>query len=130
MYCIKKISIGHSVYSDHSPVHLELLETAENVKGIGFWKLNTSLLKDKEYVDSINNILIEESSKPQSSNKGLKWDTMKMIIRGHTISYTSYKAKTRRKYEETVKSELRNLEDKMATDPDENTKMHYYTNIK
>jgi hypothetical protein len=77
MYSVENISIGHSIYSDHSPVHLELMEKVASNKGRGFWKLNTSLLKDKEYVDSINKLIEIESIKQNGNNKGLIWDTIK-----------------------------------------------------
>jgi exonuclease III len=127
MYSIKSISIGYSVYSDHNPVHLELHQLAENVKGRGFWKLNTSLLRDKEYVDKINKIITEETSNQQCSNQGLKWDTIKMIIRGYTISYSAHKAKLRRLHEKELKNDITKVEISMASNPDENTKQEYQT---
>ena len=63
-------------------------------------------------------------------NKGLVWDIIKMEIRSATISCSAYKAKNRRELEQRLKIELDKLEDKMATNPDDNTKMHYYTNVK
>jgi hypothetical protein len=50
IYNVDMVNIGHSVYSDHSPVELNLKEKIAHSKGRGFWKFNTSLLKDPEYV--------------------------------------------------------------------------------
>jgi hypothetical protein len=86
------------------------------------------LLKDREYVDSINKIIETESNGTNCNNKGLKWGTLKMLIRGHTISYSScYKAKNRGQYEMELTTELSKVEDKMANNPDEDTKQEFVT---
>jgi exonuclease III len=35
-YSVKNIAIGHSIYSDHRPVHLELIDKVTSNKGRGF----------------------------------------------------------------------------------------------
>jgi hypothetical protein len=64
------------------------------------------------------------------NNKGLKWDVIKMQIRSNTISYTSFKSKEKKLYEEKLKRELNELEEKLANNPDEDVQQHYFTNIK
>jgi hypothetical protein len=131
IYNVQECQVKTAMYSDHNPVQLTLRGKKDTMKGRGFWKLNASLLKDKEYLDTINAVIDQEIVKKQKlENKGLLWDIVKMEIRSATISYSAYKAKKTRENEQRLNNELRNLEDKMATDPDENTKMHYYTNIK
>jgi exonuclease III len=127
IYNVEKIEIGHSLYSDHSPVHLTLANKQEVIKGRGFWKFNTSLLKDLEYIEKINNLIIEEQTRQTSGNKGLLWDTIKMQIRGFTISYTSHKAKEKRKYISELQEELTKIESELATEPNENNKQIFTT---
>jgi hypothetical protein len=38
------------------------------------------------------------------NNKGLKWDTLKMLVRSNTINYASNKARELRRYEESIKN--------------------------
>jgi exonuclease III len=63
IYKVKDCAIHHAMYSDHNPVELVLNGLEQNNKGRGFWKLNTSLLKDKEYIQKINEILDKEIQK-------------------------------------------------------------------
>ena len=39
-----------AIKTDHSAIVIELQDVEDKVKGPGFWKLNCSLLNDKEYV--------------------------------------------------------------------------------
>jgi hypothetical protein len=119
------------MYSDHNPVELILSGIEQNNKGRGFWKLNTSLLKDKDYVNKINATLDEEIENHKNmQNRSLAWDTIKMQIRSASISYATYKAKKTREYEKQLKMELDKLEKKMSTMPNEDIKLEYYTNQK
>ena len=67
-------------------VNLELVGTDTNTRGRGFWKLNTSLLNDPDYVRRINELIdnsimvIMENNK--CVNKGLMWDFIKMKVSG------------------------------------------------
>jgi exonuclease III len=103
IYNVLEIEIGHSLYSDHSPIHLKLADKQSVSKGRGFWRLNVSLLKDLEYITQINKIIIEEQEKLRACDKGLAWDTLKMMIRGFSISYASHLAKIKRHTESDLK---------------------------
>ena len=71
MYNVQKVEIGHSVYSDHSPVLLKLSDKNPGNKGRGFWKFNTSLLKDLEDIEQINNLIWEEQNKQTCGKRDL-----------------------------------------------------------
>jgi exonuclease III len=59
IYRVGKCEIGPCIYSDHNIISLELKCDQNHERGRGFWKLNTSLLRDKEYVDKINKTIDE-----------------------------------------------------------------------
>jgi exonuclease III len=131
IYNIENCNIENSLYSDHNPVQLSITCPNVRAKGRGLWKLNASLLRDKEYVEGINKLLNENKHKyEQMENKGLAWDLAKMEIRSHTISYASYKARKTRVYEKNLQDELKEIEDKLANNPNNDTKAQYYTNVK
>ena len=46
-----------AIKTDHSAIVIELQDVEDKVKGPGFWKLNCSLLNDKEYVNELNLLL-------------------------------------------------------------------------
>ena len=85
------------------------------VRGKGIWKHKTSLLRDKEYVDTINKKIeevkaqyaalvynqnnihhIENDILQFTINVQLFLETLLMEIRGKSIAYSSHKSKLRR----------------------------------
>jgi exonuclease III len=128
MYHILDSKINPSVYSDHSIVQLTLSTWEQKNPGRGYWKLNTLLLKDIEYVTAINALIDEcETTYSNMSNKGLLWDVVKMRIRSHTISHAAHKAKLNRQHEKELISELQNLEDTVSCHPTEEAKQRLIT---
>ena len=124
---MESIDIENSIYSDHNPVHLKLKPNAHNQKGRGFWKFNTSLLKDPNYVKEINELIDREMIDNKIENKGLLWDTLKMQIRGKTISYASYKAKQTRNSEKEILDRLLIVEKLICENPNEDNKQELTT---
>jgi hypothetical protein len=108
---IDKCEIDIGLYTDHSIVNLEISGENQNSRGRGFWKFNTSLLNDSEYVTIINATIkdsIEDNKK--CDNKGLKWDFIKMKVRAATISYAAHKAKNKREYEDSLNKEIKSIQ--------------------
>jgi exonuclease III len=98
IYKTNDTTIDTSILSDHNLITLEL-ETLGSLKnrGRGSWKLNTSFLKEKEYVNMINTLIEEWKDKYRNvSDKRLKWDVIKMEIRSCTISYAVFRAKEKK----------------------------------
>jgi exonuclease III len=131
IYKVNKCEIKYAIYSDHSPVLLELDNPNMSKRGRGYWKFNCSLLRDEEYVKRIQKVISEEEENNKNIvDKGLKWDLIKMLIRSSTVSYTAYKAKKTREYELSLKNELEKLQEQLANNPNDDVQQHYYTNIK
>ena len=97
------------INSDHNTITLSLKSTKEK-RGPSYWKFNSSLLKDKEYVTKINKVIEESAVKHFSENKNIMWELIKMDIRSATISYSVYKQKERTVYESNLKTELSRLQ--------------------
>jgi hypothetical protein len=53
MYDVDKCNIDPGYGSDHSLISLSLFKQKQINQGPSFWKLNTSLLRIKEYTDSV-----------------------------------------------------------------------------
>ena len=101
--------IGVSFKSDYSPVYLTF-QFIKQDRGRETWKLNNLLLSDPDYVSVVKNTIEEvvsqyrvnsedDDGKYFSINDQLLWETMKVMIRGKTISYSSYKNKEKNKSE-------------------------------
>ena len=98
----RKCDIIHAPKSDHSAVSLVLQSNHLNQKrGPGFWKFNKALLKDEAYVTALKtSIPIFKEKYNETRDLGLKWDLIKMEMRGFTIMYSKRKAK---KYQDEEK---------------------------
>ena len=133
---IEKCNVKPGYRSDHS--YIELLVTlCKFERGKGLWKFNCSLLKDKEYLITVNNIIdreklryalpvynpdnitnLQDSSIEFTIPDSDFLEVLLLQIRGETIRYaSSLKKKTIRK-EENLKQEIENMEkDLDSTNP-------------
>ena len=110
--------IGYAYRSDHSPVEISF-KYVEQSRGRGSWKFNNSLLYDKEYVQLIKQCISETLAVYEmctdndvihySINDQLLWETLKMAIRGKTISYASHKKRENEKQEKLLENQLLTL---------------------
>ena len=79
--------------TDHSMILLKIA-LHYNPRGRGFWKLNTSLLKEEEYLNLIKATIYQTKSEYQSDNSvnpALLWDMIKMKVREKSIAYAAAK---------------------------------------
>ena len=107
---VNDIRISTSLPADHSPVHLSLVKEPKHTKGNGFWKFNSSFMKDHIYVSEIKHLVSSSLSNISNMNAQLKWELLKYEIRKFTIDYIKRKAKERRKQHALLESELEKLE--------------------
>ena len=84
--------------TDHSLITL-CIDTKTNPRGPGYWKLNTHLLTDVDYINLIKttiNKVTKEYEKDDTVDAILLWDVLKMQIRASSIKYSKeYRAKQR-----------------------------------
>lgn len=86
--------------TDHSMILLKIA-LHHNPRGRGFWKLNTSLLREEEYLILIKTTIYQTKNKYQSDNSvnpAPLWDMIKMKVREKSIAYAAaknYKTKSR-----------------------------------
>ena len=115
----KKCNIVHAPESDHSAVFFVLQSDHQKQKrGPGFWKFNTALLKDEKYISAIKlNIPIFKKKYEETQDLGLKWDLIKMEIRGFTIQYSKRKAKKHRDEEKILHQKVNNLQASAEKNP-------------
>jgi exonuclease III len=131
--------------TDHSLVLLSLGKVQDR-KRFSLWKFNASLLKDKEYLEEVNEVIdsvkIEYSASPYNFdtikdilNSELQFiisdqlflDTLLMKIRDKTISYATAKKKKNSEVEKKLEQRILELEQK--TDLNDN-EQHELNKIK
>jgi len=81
--------------TDHSVITLyPKSESARQPRGPGFWKLYNSLLEEHEYSNRLReSVTLFKNKYADVEDLGMKWDLLKMEIRGFTIKYSKIKAK-------------------------------------
>ena len=95
------------ISTDHSPVFFPLSKEKGNIRSKGFWKFNSSLIKDQNYINEIKYLIRNFNTKIDCGfNQQLKWEFLKYEIRKFTIHYTKGLAKEK-------KQKISNLEIKL-----------------
>ena len=91
------VNIIPSIKSDHCAITLSFSGVEDGIRGPSFWKFNSSLVKDQDYCD-----LLDENVKEwlkefkEVVDKRVLWDLLKYKIRQLTINYSKTKARNRR----------------------------------
>ena len=98
--------------SDHSAISIHIQsDSSAQKKGPGFWKFNTALLEDESYTAALReNILTFKAKYADLTDSGLKWDLIKMEIRGFTVKYSKRKAKRTRDKEKALQERINTLQ--------------------
>ena len=91
---IDKCVIDPGIQSDHSLVSVSFKTNNNNRRGRGFWKFNSSLLQDPEYVAKIKEIIKDSIEKYKTvQDKCVLWELIKLETRTFTIPYCAKKKK-------------------------------------
>ena len=117
---VDKCDILTSITPDHSCVSLRLKNLADNFSfGKSYWKFNNSLCADPEFVNMLNNKIVElkEQLSSEIQDKLVLWDYLKMKLRNIIMKYSKEKAKQRRKEIEKLELEINNLENQLLNSP-------------
>ena len=111
MYDIFVTDIKPGIKSDHSIITLSFSVPGTSQRGNGFWKFNSSLLKEPEYIQCVKQCIHNCKQKYlHTPDKSLVWDTIKCEIRTVTISFASYKSKHIKKTETKLYQKLQKFE--------------------
>ena len=104
---------------------ISFLKNLNKNKGPGFWKFNYSLLEDNGYVSQLRENLPQFKSKYKTvEDLGLRWDLIKIEIRGFTVKYTKIKAREKRDQEKFLQNKINDLMAKAEKKTKKNKKNH------
>ena len=112
----KNIDILPAFCSDHSPILCTFEKSSEFNTGRNFWKFNSSLTKDKNFVKNLkehikfikNSFISNFENKPQ-----LQWEYLKYEMRSFAIKFSKNKAKIKREKILTLENKLKKLEENL-----------------
>ena len=116
---INECNISPGFKTDHSSVSINVVTTDE-ARGRGFWKFNTSLLHDIDYVNEIKqciNKVVTDDCIIQNMDPCTLWDFLKCHIRSKTIEYSAKISRTRKEQENLLIQRLGDLEHQYDTNP-------------
>ncbi|XP_054631650.1 E3 ubiquitin-protein ligase znrf1 isoform X1 [Dunckerocampus dactyliophorus] len=124
---ISNIHIHPITISDHAPVSLFLTNQTMSAP-TRCWRLNTSLLKDSDFLKYFERewtMFLDFNDQPGVS-ASILWEAAKAVMRGKTISYSSYKKKKERLLESELEKKIQLLETAHADSKDE----HILSNLR
>ena len=115
----KKCEISLAPESDHSAVSIHIQsDILAQKKGPGFLKFNTTLLEDEVFIAALQENLPKFKEKYSDlTDSSLKWDLIKMEIRGFTVKYSKRKAKIVKSKEMALLEKVNELQEKAEKNP-------------
>ena len=115
---VENVDIIPAIRTDHSAISMHINGIEETGRGPSFWKLNSSLLEEEDYIKLITDkytIWLEEGKDIQDPR--VLWDFIKYKIRYETITYGKQKAKSRREKLSALEEKLKECTAKCDENP-------------
>lgn len=110
---VRSTFIAPRFKSDHNRIEM-VMNLASNPRGKGYWKFNSLLLRDKEFLELMNKeierFLMERND---YEDLCLKWESLKVHIQSISAEYAKSKAKARSRLIELFEHKLVKLEEKL-----------------
>lgn len=106
------------IISDHAPLQLDISFTL-NQKDRPLWRLNPLLLSDQDFCNKITKSIDSfiEIITSSSVSFSLLWETLKAVLRGKIISFTSYSNKMGRQQLQNLTESIHNLDKQYVSNP-------------
>ena len=101
--------------SDHRAINIKI-DINENKRGPGYWKLNTSLLKNEEYKKNIKALIktyqkIHEN-KTEILNTHETWERLKLDIKNYSIQFSKSLRKSHKQKLKELENKIQEIEEK------------------
>ena len=102
------------IKSDHSAMCV-ILELTKESRGPGYWKFNSSLLKNPDYLQEANTFLEAKIDSLKCMTPCAKWEKIKEDFRSFTKTYSQKKAKQNRTEINDLMLKVTEMEDSYDT---------------
>ena len=108
---VKNSEIYHAIAPDHNAIYISISWPNKPPQGPGLWKFNNTLLKDMQYVSTVQDTYAHVCSYYSNvTDKRLFWELMKMEIRAATIAFSKGKAKSISNREQELRHRIDQLD--------------------
>ncbi len=115
--------------SDHSIISLNISHSKLQ-RGRGFWKFNSSLLKDIDYVSNVTDIINRLKIETENAlDMQMRWDFIKTEIRSYSVHYSSQKNRERKKFKAKLEADLATAEADLQVEMT-SEKLEFYHTLK
>ena len=92
-FTIKSTCVKSSVVPDHESV-IAIFKICSQKRGHGYWKLNNSLLEDKDYTEGIKHVILNTVSECEDlKSRRLVWELVKIRVKEFSISFSVNKSR-------------------------------------
>ena len=112
MQFIEKIRICPSFKSDHSMIVLTLVLNIFP-RGPSYRKLNTSFLKNGDYVSKMNNLIDMELESSKGNKAKNRWELLKLASRDSSLQLAKQKAHSSKNKIQVLENKLKCLQDEL-----------------
>ena len=82
---VEMIMYFSSVFTDHRAIYI-YIELDPFERGKGYWKLNTSFLQKRDYIDLINSVITSTLSLREES-PSIQWEALKVKVKEASVKY-------------------------------------------
>ena len=106
--------------TDHSSIFITI-STITDCRGRGLWKINNDLLKDHEFITSVNTVLDQTLDEFCNCNPAIKWELVKIRVSEFAIDYANKKAAQRKELTSTLKAKIHQLTNDIAINKNQNS---------
>ena len=121
---VNKADIKPGYKTDHSLIIIEL-GLNQNQRGRGFWKLNTSHLRELDYINEVRTSIEETKAEYQDTvNPALYWEMIKLKVREKSLEFASVRKKRLKRREIEIEQkmiELYKITENFKTTTDQKT---------
>lgn len=118
---VKTTSIIPAIATDHSMITIHFTNIDYESRGPSHWKLNTSLLEDKQYKEEICNqypLWLQQFSE-NSNDYRKQWDGVKYKIRQFSMEFSKKKARQNRNELILLENRVKILDTEISENPDD-----------
>ena len=109
MYLRKTPAVDDSRLTDHLGIIFELC-TFENPRGVGYWKLNTSLLHDEFFCKKLRKFIQEIFVNCEINDPVNKWEYFKICLKTFCSNYSKNIAKNKKKRIDFIEKQIKKIE--------------------
>ena len=97
--------------SDYSALKLNFCNVYNDGRGRGYWKVNNSLIQDKEFVEAMNSAILNSLKSASSfDNLIMKWEFVKFKCRDLSRKISIEKSRERKSRRVELENRLAELE--------------------